>query len=242
MSHIEELVAKQLELCELRRRLEPEELRTRPPPGNGTTFGRCLVISRECGSGGSRLARIVGERLGWQVFNREIVEEVARCAHVRQQLIKSVDERVRSGWREWRRRFIEGEGVGRESYLTHLREVILALGHHGNVVIVGRGANYILPLETVVSVRVVAPLDERARRVAARDGISEDKARRLVERTDTERAAFIREVFAREVGACASYDLIVNTGELSLEAATDLVLAKLERKLHVTAEPMPCAP
>ena len=142
MTGIEQAVGRQIALGELRRRLEPKGSVL---PGEEETYRRCLVISRECGSGGASLARFLSERLKWQVFDREIVEEVARSAHVRRQLIESVDGRVRSGWGEFCRKIAEGEGFDRESYLYHLRQVILALGHHGDVIILGRGANYILP-------------------------------------------------------------------------------------------------
>ena len=241
MSCIAQLVGKQIELGEIRRRVESQDsgplgIRRRPED-----YGPCLLISRQCGSGGTSLARLIGERLRWQVFDREIVEEVARSAHVRSNLIDSVDERVRHGWREFSRKMIEGEGVGRESYLRHLREVVLALGHHGNVIILGRGANYILPPECAVRVRLVAPVEICVRHVAERENISLSKARHRVEQTDAERAAFIREVFGKDIGAAEDHDLVLNTGETSLEEAADSVLTKLHSKLHVQLVPTPCA-
>jgi len=228
VTNFEHLVARQLELCELKRRLESTP--TRPPPilVKGAAYGPCLLVSRECGGGGTSLARLISERVGWQVFDREIVEAVAQSAHVRRQLIASVDERVRHGWSEFCRKLAEGEGVGRETYLSHLRQVILSLGHHGDVIILGRGANYLLPPECAVSVHLMAPLEVRVRRVAERERISSDRARRRVEQTDSERAAFVREAFWKDVNATENYDLVLNTGELSLDAAAETVLAKLQ--------------
>ena len=240
MSSIEHLVGRQIELGELRRRLEPKASRLRQPRFVGGAYGPCLLLSRECGSGGTSLARLVSERLKWQVFDREIVEEVARSAHVRRQLIESVDERVRVGWSEFCRKLAEGEGIGRESYLHHLRHVILALSHHGEIIILGRGAIYILPPECAVRVRLQAPLEARARRVAEREEIPFHKARRRVEQTDIERAAFIREAFGKDVDATENYDLVLDTGELSLEAAAEIVVAKLQTKLHVQLETASC--
>ncbi len=240
MTSLEHLVARQLELCELRRRLEQES--AVPPPAlvKGVGYGPCLLISRECGSGGMRLARLVSERLGWQIFDRELVEAVARSAHVLPRLIASVDERIRSGWREFGHRLAEGEGIGREAYLYHLRQVIVSFGHHGNVIIVGRGANYILPPECAVSVRLVAPLESRSRRWAERENVSLNRARHRLEQIDAERATFVREAFSRDVNSAENYDLVLNTGELGLEAVAELVLAKLQAKLHVPAERTPC--
>ncbi len=240
MSSIEQLVGRQIALGELKRRTEPKVFEPSEECGRGMTYGPSLLVSRECGSGGTSLTRLVSERLRWQVFDREIVEEVARSAHVRHQLIDSVDERVRHGWSEFRRKLIEGEGIGREAYLSHLRQVILSLGHLGNVIILGRGANYILPPECAVSVRLMAPLEVRIRRVARRDDISLEKARRRVEQTDAERAEFIREAFGKDVNSAEDYDLVLHTGECSLEAVAGIVLAKLQAKLHLQLETAPC--
>lgn len=240
MSSLEPLVGRQTALCELRRRIEAK-LRAPPEAENKREgYGPCLLISRECGAGGGLLADMVGRRLGWQVFDREIVEEVARSAHVRCQLVESVDERVRSGWSELRRELAEGDGIGRQSYLLHLRQVILSLGHHGDVVLLGRAANYILPRECAVRVRLVAPLEIRSQRVAARESVTLHKALRRIVQTDTERAAFIREAFGRDVNAAEDYDLVLNTGHLSLEQAAEATLSKLQTQLHVAPE-VPCA-
>jgi cytidylate kinase len=236
-SSIEQLIGKQIALGELKRRLEPKI------PGEslaGGGYGPCVVVSRLCGSGGTSLARVLSERLKWQVFDREIVEEVARSAHVREHLIESVDERVRSGWTVFFHKLAQGDGYGRESYLHHLRQVIRALGHHGNAIILGRGAAYILPRDTILSVRLVAPLEMRAQRVAEREKISLSKAQQRVEQIDAERAAFVREAFGRDVNAEADYDLVLDMGGQSLEAAAEIVLTKLQEKLHVQPETAPC--
>jgi hypothetical protein len=240
MSSIEQLVARQIALCEIKRRYEEENIRPAPVKVDNVAYGPCLLISREHGSGGTALAHLIGERLGWRIFDREVVEEVARCAHVREQLIASVDDRVRSRWSETARWLAEGEGVGRQTYLLFLRQVLLTLGHHGDVVIIGRGAHHVLPRKCAVCLRVVAPIDLRIKRVADREEISLEKARREVERVDAERAAFIHEAFFRDVADATEYDLVVNTGELELEAAAAVVLEALHVKLGVQRETATC--
>jgi cytidylate kinase len=241
MVNIARLVGRQIEIGEMRRRLASQDA---GPPGMQRMAGDngpCLLLSRECGSGGTSLARLIGDRLNWQVYDREIVEEVAHSAHVRCQLIDSVDERVRHGWREFARKLAEGEGVGHEKYVWHLREVILALGHLGCVIILGRGANYILPPECAVRVRLVAPLELRVRRVSERESMSLSRALHFVKQTDAERAEFIRKVFGKDVGAPEDHDLVLDTGGMSLETAAERVLAILHSKLHVEAESLSCA-
>ena len=113
-------------------------------PGRGKegklSYGPYLLISREKGAGGSAVGQLAGKRLGWQVFNNEIVDAIAQKAHVRRELIESLDERDRTAIQDAIDELLHPQSMGASGYLAHLREILLTLGHQGNVVIVGRGA------------------------------------------------------------------------------------------------------
>ena len=103
------------------------------------SFGPYVLISREKGAGGSAVGQLAGKRLDWQVFNNEIVDAIAQKANVRRELIESLDERDRATIQD------AFPGPSTPSPLDRrlsgdLREVLLTLGHQGDVVIVGRGA------------------------------------------------------------------------------------------------------
>jgi hypothetical protein len=234
-------VDQQLRLVELKRSLE----RGRPATaGSGSAeppCGPCLLISRQYGSLGDQLARQLGDQLHWHVFDREIVKQIADRAHVRNQLVESVDERVRSRWQVLLHPLRERHTLKPKTYLFHLHEILLALGHHGYVVIVGRGAQYLLPVECAVRVRVVEPIDSRVRQIASTLQCSRDDAQKIVERADAASRAFVRDIFHQDSAELLHYDLVLNTGLLRLDAAVHLVLGAVEKKLGVKAEPMPCA-
>jgi len=231
------LIEKQIAMSDIRNRLEE----TTPQPGryvteDGVAFGPCLLISRECGSGGSLLGQRVGERLGWNVFDARIVDEIAQLANVHQRLVQSVDERVRSHWeRTWRDILLDDQAD--EKYLRHLKQVVMALAHHGNVVFVGRGAQFLLPSQCALRVRLVAPLETRIHRLTERHNLSPEQARLKIKRVDTERAAFVWKIFKKDVGAALNHDLLINTDEINAESVTELVLVAMERKLGVRLQP-----
>ena len=124
MAAVSKLVGRQLGLWDLKRRLE--DLGQRPGrciEGN-VAYGPCLLVSRQRGSLGGSVGRLVGERMGWHVFDREIVDEIAKVAHVRQQLIESVDEETRANWNNGWQPELGPEDIGYEVYLRSLREVV----------------------------------------------------------------------------------------------------------------------
>jgi cytidylate kinase len=227
------LVERQIAMAEIRRRLETTAFQPgRYVTKEGIAFGPYLLISRECGAGGGLLAQMAGAQLGWNVFDARIVNEIAQAAHVHNRLVQSVDEHIHSIWEQTWREFLL-EGLPDKSYLRHLRQVVLTLGHHGNVVLVGRGAQYFLPSQGGLRVRLVAPLEARVQRVAHLDNLPVDQARAKIKAVDSERAAFIWKVFRKDVSSPLNHDAIINTGEISIETAARIVLDMVHKKLGV---------
>lgn len=233
MAAVLKLLERQLGLWELRRRLEDIGARPGRCLEGRVAYGPCLLVSRERGSGGSEVAHHAAEALGWHLFDREIVDEIAQLAHVRQRLIETVDEETRSDWEAAWRPELQPEDIGYEQYLRCLRQVVLTLGHHGNVVILGRGAQFLLPEKCALRVRVIAPLEVRVNRVMERDHVSLAEARAHVEEFDAARTEFVRRCFQREPGLGLNYDLVLNTAEIKVHGAVELVLLAMREKLGV---------
>jgi cytidylate kinase len=171
--------------------------------------------------------------LGWQVFNHQIVDEIAKKANVRRQLIESLDERDQSRIQGIIGQLLTGEEIDQSEYLVLLKQIVLTLGHHGDVIIVGRGARYILPSQFGLSVRMVAPIETRIRRMADSERLSLAAARVEIERVDRERVKLVRRNFRHNVADPLSHDLTINTAEINVEAAAGVVITALQRKLGV---------
>ena len=205
---------------------------------NGVEFGPCVLISRECGSGSSLLAEKIGQALGWNVFDSKIVDEIAKAARVHHTLVRSVDESVHSHWEQTWRELLLNE-LTDKGYLHHLGQVVTALGHQGNVVIVGRGAQYLLPPQCALRVRLVAPLEKRAEHIAELESLTLEEARIKIKQVDAKREAFLWKIFRKDAGAPLNHDLILNTGTISIDGAAKIVLAALEAKLGVSIQKQP---
>ncbi len=233
MIDIEDLVRKQVALFRAYDiRAEHEQRSGRGKEGK-LAFGPYLLISREKGAGGSAVGELAGKRLGWHVFDKEIVDAIAQRAHVRRELVESLDERDRHTIQDRVGELLSPEPLGAPGYTAHLREVLLTLGHQGDVVIVGRGAQYVLPSQFGLQVRLVAPLEERARRIASRENLTLKAARVEVEKSDRERARLVRRQFGKDSTDPLDHDVTINTANLSVEAATEVVLGALQGKLGV---------
>jgi len=187
-----------------------------------------ITISREPGSGGGIVATELGEKLGLDVFHQEIINEMAESAQVSSRILETLDEKGLSVLEEWITSLVDNRHLWPDQYLRHLMKVIGTIGKHGSAVIVGRGANFVLPPEGRIRVRIVAPLDVRVENVSSNFGVSAEDAKRRIIRTESERRAFIRKYFNADITDPINYDLVLNTGTLSIAAASDAIKSASE--------------
>jgi cytidylate kinase len=237
MIDVEDYVKKQIAAfqaneLEEKRRENPEQRPGRGTEGN-LSYGPYLLISREKGAGGNAVAQLVGRRSGWQVFDDKIVDEIAQKAHVSRQLIESLDERDQAAIQDIIGRLLNPQEMGTSGYLVYLKQTVLTLGHQGDVIIVGHAGQYLLPSRFGLSVRMIAPIEARIRRIADKASLSLDAARVQVERTDRERVRLVRRHFGHNVADPLTYDLTINTAAMSIEAAAEVAITALQRKLGV---------
>lgn len=188
-----------------------------------------ITISREAGSGGNILAKRLSDHLKFDLFYQELVHNMAESAHVSVRLLETLDEKGASILEEWISSIVDKRHLWPDRYLQHLMKIIGTIGKHGRAIIVGRGANFVLPLEKRLSVRIVAPLNTRLKNVSKEFGVSIDVAKPRVLKTDSDRKAFIKKYFHDDIRQPLNYDLIINTGTLSINDAVNAVSGALSQ-------------
>ena len=194
-----------------------------------------IALSRQAGTYGAAIARAVADRLGWPVYDSELMQRIANELGVGQSLLSSMDEHHVS----WLSEYLEGlsphRGVSEYAFMRRLLETLLSLAARGNCVIVGRGATKVLPAATTLRVRIVAPREHRIEAVQREHGISRDEAARRVEATDRERDEFVREHFGMDATDPGNFDLVLNAARFPVEQSAELIIAALDRRRALSA-------
>ncbi len=186
-----------------------------------------IAITREAGTRGKTVAEEIGRQLGWPVYDRELIEKTAE--HLRRPAfhIEGGDERP-VGWLEdCLTGLLTQYRVPTGTYLKHLIGVVRGLGLIGHCVLVGRGANFVLPPATTVRVRLVAALADRVKVMAALHGLSAKGAARKVAQTDLDRREFVRANLHVDPADPDHYDVLLNTSRLSPTECARVVIAVL---------------
>ena len=188
-----------------------------------TKTGPVITLSREPGSGGRHVAQIVADRLGLDYFHQELINAMAQNADTSTRVVRTLDERGLSMLEDWVSAAISDRHLWPDEVSRMLMQVLGTIGRHGNAIIVGRGANFVLPPENRFRVRIIAPLEKRVNCVAEVYGVSKDEAKRRVLRTDSDRRAFVRKYFHSDIRDPNNYDMVLNTGTLSVESAATAI-------------------
>jgi cytidylate kinase len=189
-----------------------------------------VTVSRDPGSGGKLIAQGVAEELKFDMFHQNVIHEMAESAKVSSRMLESLDEKGLSMLEDWVSSVVYKKHLWPDEYLQHLLKVIGTIGKHGRAVIVGRGANFILPRESTFRLRVTAPRDFRAQKVAQEFDIPLQDAQRRILKTESNRKAFIRKYFHSDIGDPDNYDMVINTGNISLREAIEMVASLLRSK------------
>lgn len=211
---------------EIQKRLS-ERMSSRP----SVTVGPWITISRELGSGGFEIARLVGEPLGWRVYDREILSAVAAETHCNELVLERFDEKGVLEVGEFIAPLILPDDPGQARVLIGLRRAIQRIGREGKAVFVGRGANFVLHPAGGLRVRTVGAAIDRAEVVARAEGLALGEARKRIAESDAEQREFVRQAFQRDIADPAGYDLVVNPLALGFPAAAAGVLAAARAKL-----------
>src|SRR5436309_113308 len=183
-----------------------------------------ICISRETGAGAGAVARMVGQRLGWKVFDQELLEAIAHRMELPIDDVRAFDELAPSVVQDWLLPLREEHYAPQEAYLDHLAKLIEAIGRAGESILVGRGAGFMLPRETTLSIRVIAPLKVRAQRLAERMGVSVRTARRAARDLDRRRLQFDRTMHRANCNDPHNYDLVLDSHSLGLEIAAAIIV------------------
>ena len=153
---------------------------------------KAITITREYGAGGGEVAEQLAETLGWEVLDRELLHQAAEIEHVPDAELERLDEKAVS----MADRF--SLHPPHQKYLHGLREAARQAAERGNVVLVGRGARHLLgEMPDVFHLRLVAPRDWRAERMARLEGWSLDQARARCLEVDRTRELFTRVLLRR---------------------------------------------
>lgn len=199
-----------------------------------------ITISRQFGAGGRTLGKMISEKLGYRYLDDQILQEIATHARVSKETVISM-ERTAGGAisrlitsllsRDYMER-LTGAAIGymdEEVYVQTLYEVMKKLAAEGNVILTGRGGQYILEnMENTFHLLLVADLEDRIRFIENHYKRPYDKAASIVQDGEKRRFNLYRKFGKEDYNDPIHYHMVLNMSRISLEKATNLVCGLVE--------------
>jgi cytidylate kinase len=188
-----------------------------------------ITISREAGADACEIAEIVASRCGWKVFDRELLDYMVEHYHWSRVALDFVDERTVSWFHETFGKWLDQQLVSQAEFVHRLGKVVVLAAQHESLVFVGRGAQFILPREVGLAVRIIAPKKYRVERIMKRRQCSQRDAEQFIDDTDKGRADFVQRYFHRDVADPHLYDLVVNLEQIPRQDAIELLTSQAKQ-------------
>jgi len=173
----------------------------------------------------------VADRLGFTLFDKQVIDVVAREAGIQRDMAEALDEGTRSGIEQWVDGVLHSRIVTSQDFVRSLGKALITVARTGSAVVVGRGANFILAGEPALHVRVVAGLDHRIRRIMRQQGCERDEAERAATRADRQRTDFVQKHLHGDLRDPTAFDVVLNLERIGLDRGVNQVLG-LYRDLY----------
>ena len=185
---------------------------------------RIITISREFGSGGRTIGKMVAEKLGIPCYDAEIIQKMADETGFAPDYVKEAGEYSPGSFLSaaFSNRMF---GPTNEDILwQHQYRVITELAEKGPCVIVGRCADYILEDKAdCLKVFIHADLEFRAKRIVEVYGERAESPEERIKDKDKRRAAYHRFYTNMKWGYAQNYDLTLNSGVLGIDNCVDML-------------------
>lgn len=176
-----------------------------------------ITIARQVAALGDEVAAAVAQKLGYKFIGRkEIENKIVELGFPESKLLK-YDERKPG--------FFASLAKDRDEYMDYLSIAILDAAAAGNTVLIGRGSHLILnELPNLFSVRLVAKDDVRVERLKKEFNWDDKQALQRIQESDSNRMGFHKSFFNHENEESTDYEMVLNTGILNVETASDIIV------------------
>lgn len=192
-----------------------------------------ISVGREFGSGGHVVAAGLAKHFGLPLLDSNILADIAKEKNTDAEYLKKYDESARSLLFS---RTVNGYSNSPEDVVARMQfDYLKARADAGeSFVVIGRCADYVLRNNAgLVRIFILGDIDAKIQRTAEREGVSEEKARALMEHNDKRRRTYHNTHCEGKWGDSRSYDITINSSRLGIEGTTDLLIKYIEARAAV---------
>ena len=194
-----------------------------------------ITISRQFGAGGLTLGKRVAEKFGYTFADTEIIKMVAEMANVSTNFVETVEKEAGGKFSKFISKTVSKPLVGRilkdergyideEIYLDYLVLIIAQMADDGDVVILGRGSQYILnDHPDAYHILLIDTFENRVKFMQKNYDLSQSRATQAVKNEDKRRLNLYKKLGKTDYDNPDLYHLVLNMSRVSLDKALELI-------------------
>ena len=206
-----------------------------------------ITISRQFGAGGITLGKMIADSMGYTFADSNILQRVAKEANVSTDWIESFEKEAGSKLsrfissmvsKRWLDRVLSDERgyLDEQIYLDYLVLIVAQFADEGDVVILGRGSQYILnDHPDALHILLVDEFESRVQFMMDRYEMPRKKAERMVVNEDRRRVNLYKRLGKSDYDNPQLYHMVLNMGRVDLETARDMVCGLVSRQQKASA-------
>ena len=188
-----------------------------------------VTVSREYGSGGRYVAKLLSEKLGVKFYDKEIVTKLAEETGLSEEYIEE-NEQKRGILSTLENDQVTGLSSKDELFIKET-ELIKKLARKHSCVIVGRCADFILKNNrNVVKVFVYSDMEDKIKRATKFYGLNKEKAEKEIKNIDKQRANHYKYYTEREWKEYSNYDICINSDTFGVEKSADIIYDMIQNR------------
>lgn len=173
-----------------------------------------ITISREYGSGGRYVGRLLADKMGINFYDKDIINMVSEESGLGVNYIINSEQKLVSA------KFASNND---DRIFISYEKVIKKIAHD-SCVIIGRCADYILRKnKNTIRVFLYSDMDSKVKRCVKYYGVSKDSAVHTIMKTNKERAKHYKYYTDREWNDFNNYDLVINVDSLGVEKTASVI-------------------
>lgn len=190
-----------------------------------------IAISRDPGSGGKIIATIVAKKLERKLFDKNIMKKLSSELNIPANELVRIDEHGRTWISDLFNSIFNPDYVSDVLYISQLKKLLLHAAKQDDLVILGRGANLILPQNKCLRVRITASLATRINNTYKFEKFTTKReATEHIKRVENARNTFIRQYFGANPHNPWHYDLVICTDNLTVNQAASIIIHAFHAK------------
>lgn len=194
-----------------------------------------ITLSREYGSGGRYIGRLIAEKMGIGFYDKSIIIDMAEKTGFSQDFIENNEQKM-GILSSFNNGYYNGLSNGDELFIKEA-EMIKEIADKKSCVIIGRCADYVLRnRDNVIRIFVYGNIKDKVQRAITYYGLDLENAEKIIRKKDRERALHYKHYTDQEWADKANYDICFNSGCLGVEETANAICQIVSAKIHSDAK------